>query len=180
MTAKSIEKLEEQLSDTEQLLVATQNENTGLMKQLRVECERSAFMQQRMRTLEDACQILVPRAGCSAVECDQLQIGRLIGDGLDDHGKLKWKLIPFSDDDPLIALAHYVEGDRATRAAMRIIKKRFVAHQAMVADMLMNLDTICRGNIVTGEDIRKLRQLRNDLQERAALGFDVLPVADNA
>lgn len=52
---------------------------------------------------------------------------------------------------------------QAARAMSRNTKQAFVVYQGAVKMILDRLDTLGKGNHVTKEDLRKLRQLREDL-----------------
>lgn len=52
---------------------------------------------------------------------------------------------------------------QAARAMSRNTKQAFVVYQGAVKMILDRLDTLGKGNRVTKEDLRKLRQLREDL-----------------
>lgn len=84
-------------------------------------------------------------------EAERIEEGRIAK--LNRHGEEKRDLEKFNDA-------------QAARAMSRQTKGHFQAYQSAVKVILDRLDTIGQGNHVTKEDLRKLRDLRNDLSDQ--------------
>lgn len=72
------------------------------------------------------------------------------------------------------------QGDslQAAKTKFRMTKRRLVSHMVMVDKMLEGLDSLGRKNVVTKEDLRQLREVRDLLKEARASGLELKADAD--
>lgn len=107
---------------------------------------------------QDAVKMLVERGALSPIEVAQLNLGTFIPgvDGLPPT-------IEFGDVTEGKTSIDFGMKSQATEAKYRQTKEHFQRYQGAVRFMLDQIDTLGKANHVTKEDLRKLRQLREDL-----------------
>lgn len=123
------------------------------------EAERLAGLAfKQMETYQDAVKMLVERGGISAIEVAQLNLGTFIP----GVGGLP-PTVEFGAVAEAKTSMDFGMKSQATEAKYRQVKQHFRQYQAAITVLLNQMNDLGRSNVVTKEDLRKLRQLRFDL-----------------
>jgi hypothetical protein len=65
------------------------------------------------------------------------------------------------------------DNSQAARTKFRLLKARLRSHMVAVDVMLAKIDELGRANVVTKEDLRRLREVRDLLHEARAQGLEM-------
>ncbi len=121
--------------------------------------ERLNAEKMRAQHFLDAVITMWPRCpDMSAEELAQLGVGQYVKEDEDTPAT-----VLFYDLEDAKTSIDFAMKNQATGAKFRQMKDHFVKHQKAVTAMLDRLDDIGKQNVITTEDVRKLRQLRTDL-----------------
>lgn len=166
-TLQALDKARAEQADTKSQLSATESGYEILLEEGRKnaasakEARRIAGLSlKQLETYQDAVKMLVERGALSAVEVAQLNLGTFIPANADAGLPPS---IEFGDVTEGKTSIDFGMKSQATEAKYRQTKEHFQRYQSAVGVMLDRLNDLGKANHVTKEDLRKLRQLREDL-----------------
>lgn len=80
---------------------------------------------------------------------------------------------PLAVDDDIRETIRASDNTQAARTKFRLLKGRLRSHMVAVDLMVAKLDELGRSNVVTREDLRRLREVRDLLWEARAQGLEL-------